>query len=89
MGKLLIANTGLSLDDILLLDKVQKHQPISKQAAELLRKKKLVGGRYPNLYPAVGVAGGQIVLRIILRQKLLMMNFICSTCWNLSVPRDL
>lgn len=54
--KLLIANTGLSLDDILLLDKVQKHQPISKQAAELLRKKKLVGGRYPNLYPSGRIA---------------------------------
>ena len=54
--KLLIANTGLSLDDILLLDKVQKHQAISRQAAEFLRKKKLVGGRYPNLYPSGRVA---------------------------------
>ena len=84
--KLLIANTGLSLDDILLLDKVQKHQPISKQAAELLRKKKLVGGRYPNLYPAVGVARRSDSLADYLEAKAFddefymqhVLEFICA-----------
>jgi ATP-dependent DNA helicase RecG len=50
-SKLLIEKNGeLSLTEVVLLDKVQKSQPITDAAAKLLRKKKLIAGRKPNYY---------------------------------------
>lgn len=46
----------LVLDDIILLDILQKNGQISKEAADNLRKKKLIEGRYPKVYPAENVA---------------------------------
>ena len=55
-SKLLMKQTDLSLNQVILLDKVQKRQPISKEHTAQLRKDKLVEGRYPNLYVAAELA---------------------------------
>lgn len=47
--QLLSQKTNLSLEDILALDRVQKHLPISDSAITRLRKAKLIEGRKPNL----------------------------------------
>lgn len=49
-AKILVNNPSLSLAEIMLLDKVQKHIPISDDALELLRKKKFIEGKRPNIY---------------------------------------
>jgi len=48
--RLLMSRDDLPLADIILLDKVQKEERISKEDAARLRKCHLVEGRYPNLY---------------------------------------
>ncbi len=60
--RLLMSRDDLPLTDIVLLDKVQKEERISKEDAARLRKFHLVEGRYPNLYVSAGIAattGGQ------------------------------
>ena len=54
--KLLIKRTDLPLDHVILLDRIQKRGRVSKDHAKLLRRDKLVEGRYPNLYVAAHVA---------------------------------
>ena len=54
--KLLMRQTDLNLDEIVLLDKLQKKVRISQEDAKQLRKKKLIEGRYPNVYPAAVIA---------------------------------
>lgn len=46
----------LSLDMIILLDKVQKKKALSEDEARLLRSKGLIEGKRPNLYVSSGVA---------------------------------
>ena len=53
---LLMKNGDLSLWDIILLDKVQKKRVITKDEAKYLRKKGLIEGRYPKVYPAASIA---------------------------------
>lgn len=56
-AKILTGNPLLSLNDIMLLDKVQKHQPLTDEEIRLLRKRNLIEGRKPNFYlSAVTVA---------------------------------
>ncbi|MDO5847183.1 MAG: ATP-binding protein [Methanocorpusculum sp.] len=55
-AKILSANGDLTLTEVLLLDKVSRGQKISKDAVAVLRKKKLIEGRYPNLYLSLSVA---------------------------------
>ena len=55
-SRILIENQDLPLAEVIALDNVQKKRCISKQAAELLKKKKLVEGRYPNLFVAASIA---------------------------------
>ncbi|MDO9578722.1 MAG: putative DNA binding domain-containing protein [Candidatus Cloacimonadales bacterium] len=55
--KVLMKNSELTLFETILLDKVQKKQKISKEAHQLLKKKKLVEGRYPNIYVSSEIAG--------------------------------
>lgn len=60
--RLLMSRDDLPLTDIVLLDKVQKEERLSKEDAAHLRKFHLVEGRYPNLYVSAGIAattGGQ------------------------------
>jgi ATP-dependent DNA helicase RecG len=47
---------NLSLDDIILLDKVQKKKLLSSYEAKYLRKKSLVEGKRPNIYISSKVA---------------------------------
>lgn len=49
-ANILVSNLSLSLVDIMLLDAVQKRNPISHEAANYLRKKGYVEGRYPNVF---------------------------------------
>lgn len=51
-AKILSSNPTLSLSDIMLLDKVQKHQPINGEQAKYLRKLGYIEGRKPNYYLA-------------------------------------
>ncbi|MBT7996045.1 MAG: transcriptional regulator [Bacteroidetes bacterium] len=55
-SKLLIERKDLSLSNVVLLDRVQKNQPITKEAATTLRKEKLIEGRNPNYFVSASVA---------------------------------
>ena len=54
-AKILVNNPNLSLADIILLDKIQKHEYISDDSLSYLRKKKYVEGRKPNVYLSFSV----------------------------------
>ncbi len=47
----------LKLDEIMLLDKVQKHKPLTKAEFQQLRQKRLIEGRRPNIHISFQVAG--------------------------------
>ena len=49
-AQILTDNPSLSLNDIMLLDKVQKHHTISDEEIKWLRKRNLIEGRKPNFY---------------------------------------
>ena len=53
----LFANTDLPLRMVILLDRVQKKQLLTKEAGKLLKAQKLVEGRFPNLYISSNLAG--------------------------------
>lgn len=56
-SKLLIERKDdLTMTEVVLLDKVQKQKEISKEGSLLLKKKKLVEGRFPNLYISASIA---------------------------------
>ena len=55
-ARLLMDNVDLPLDSVCLLDRVQKGIRIEKSAADKLREKGLVLGRYPHLYPSAKIA---------------------------------
>lgn len=56
-AKILVNNPDLNLPEIMLLDKVQKHQPISDDTLALFRKKGYVEGRKPNVYLSAKIVG--------------------------------
>jgi Predicted transcriptional regulator containing an HTH domain and an uncharacterized domain shared with the mammalian protein Schlafen len=53
---LLINNSTLDLKTVIILDKVQKKEQLSKDEFKFVKDKKLVEGRYPNVYVASQVA---------------------------------
>lgn len=55
-ARMLAKNRDLSLNDIILLDKVQKKRTLSKEEESHLRKQKLIEGRKPNYYISVHIA---------------------------------
>ena len=55
-AKKIAATPNLSLDDIILLDRVQKSQPLTEQQTKYLKKLKLIEGRRPNLFISAHVA---------------------------------
>ena len=55
-SKLLLENTDLTLTEVMLLDRVQKNIIITKEQSDLLRKNKLIEGRYPNIYISSSIA---------------------------------
>ncbi len=54
--RLLINKTNLDMKTVIILDRVQKHEQISRDDATKLKRQRLVEGRYPNLYIAAPVA---------------------------------
>jgi ATP-dependent DNA helicase RecG len=61
-SKLLIEKNGsLSFTEIILLDKIQKRQTITDEAARMLKNKGFIEGRKPNYYvaPQIAKATGQ------------------------------
>ena len=55
-ANMLAQHPGLSLEEIILLDKVQKSKPLTEDEEKHLRKKKLIEGRKPNFHLAKEVA---------------------------------
>lgn len=54
--RLLINKTDLDLKTVILVDRVQKKESISKEDASRLKKMKLVEGRYPNVHVTATIA---------------------------------
>lgn len=54
--RILMLKSNLPFEDILALDRVQKHQPIPTATARRLRRQKLIEGRKPNLYVSEAIA---------------------------------
>lgn len=54
--RILIQNKDLELMDVIALDKVQKGHSLSNEERSSLKTKKLVEGRYPNLYVSKNIA---------------------------------
>lgn len=55
-ARLLAQNKDLTLEEIIMLDKVQKKKPLTEFEAEYLRQKELIEGRKPNYYIGIKVA---------------------------------
>lgn len=55
-SRILYAKPDLPIDVVYLLDRVQKHQDISKEEAAILHEQGLVEGRYPRLTIAGSIA---------------------------------
>lgn len=55
-SSVLIENQDLSIDEVITLDNIQKHREVPKEAVQKLRKKKLVEGRYPNIFVSAHIA---------------------------------
>ncbi len=55
-SKLLMEHKDLSLETVILLDRVQKKLPITKEASDSLRKQKLIEGRTPNYFVSASIA---------------------------------
>lgn len=55
-SQLLMQRTGLPIADVLALDRVQKHLPITDDAIRHLRQARLIEGRKPNLFISARVA---------------------------------
>lgn len=47
---------SLSLDQVIALDRIQKKRVVKKDTIQLLRREKLIEGRYPNVFIAAPVA---------------------------------
>lgn len=54
-ARILTANSDLSLIHIMLLDKVQKHKPLSEDEVKYLRSKNFIEGRKPNYFLSADV----------------------------------
>lgn len=55
-SRMLIQKTDLPLDEILALDRVQKHLPLTDDMIKRLRRDRLIEGRKPNLHVSASVA---------------------------------
>lgn len=55
-ARLLAANKNLALDEIIMLDKVQKKQPITGYEEKILKSKKLIEGRKPKFFVSANIA---------------------------------
>ena len=55
-ARTLARNKELTLDEIILLDKVQKKKPLNEAEEKYLKDRKLIEGRKPNYYISAGIA---------------------------------
>jgi ATP-dependent DNA helicase RecG len=55
-ARLLAKNNELTLEEIIMLDKVQKKKELSQYEEKLLKNKKLIEGRKPNYFIGLKVA---------------------------------
>lgn len=55
-SQMLMQKTDLPFEDVLALDRVQKHRPIPDEAINRLRRAKLIEGRKPNFHVSAIVA---------------------------------
>ena len=55
-SRVLYDNPDFDLETVFLIDRVQKHKPISKEAVNHLRKLGVVEGKMPNIYISAAVA---------------------------------
>ena len=55
-ARILVKNQDLTLDEIIMLDKVQKRLPLNTIEETHLKRKKLIEGRKPNYYLGIKVA---------------------------------
>ncbi len=55
-ARLLAQNKDLTLDEIIMLDKVQKKLPLAQFEEKHLKSRKLIEGRRPNYYIALHIA---------------------------------
>lgn len=55
-SRVLFENPNFDLTTVYLIDKVQKHEPITKEAVAHLRKLKVIEGKVPNLFLSAKVA---------------------------------
>ena len=89
--KLLIKNTQLDMKTVMYLDKVQKKEKLSENENKILKKQKLIEGRYPNVFVSskVAVATGEKATYIKNRAfdknfyKQLIIDFITYTPHNI------
>jgi len=54
--RMLMQRTDLSLWEVIALDKVQKGKPVTNEEFKVLKKKRLIEGRRPNLFVSAEVA---------------------------------
>lgn len=54
--QVLFQNPDFDLTTVYLMDRVQKHEPISKEAVKYLRKLKVIEGKLPNIYISASLA---------------------------------
>ena len=55
-SKILFEKTNLDIEEVMLLDRVQKAYLITKEQSDYLRKDGLIEGRYPNIYVSSDIA---------------------------------
>ena len=55
--QLALSTKELTLSDIILLDRVQKHKPLTEKEVKVLREKKLIEGRMPFIHVSKTIAG--------------------------------
>lgn len=54
--QVLFQNPDFDLTTVYLMDRVQKHEPISKDAVKYLRKLRVIEGKIPNIYISASLA---------------------------------
>lgn len=57
-AKILVNNPNLSIQEIMLLDAVQKHKPLTDDSINYLRKKKYIEGRKPHIFLSMSIVKG-------------------------------
>jgi ATP-dependent DNA helicase RecG len=74
-SRLLMQQTDLPLADVLALDRVQKHLPITDDAIKHLRRGKLIEGRKPNFHVSAQVAAATATMADYVRTRALDDEF--------------